>query len=63
MRKGDKPTRPANPAPLERGYRPKGGGFGYKPILKEGITRPPSNPPNQVSSGRKVIMSSGRKVK
>ena len=62
MGKGDRPAPPPPPSNLERGYQPKLLKDGYKPSPKSGHqpttnqgapANPPSNPPNQNTSGKK----------
>ena len=62
MSKSDKPAPPPSSTPLERGYQPKTVTDGYKPNPKGGHqpttsqgapSKPPSNPPNQGSGGKK----------
>ena len=55
MNKNDKPTAPP-PRPTrtqQRGYQPKPITEGYKPNPKADSAKPPSNPPNQGSGGKK----------
>ena len=60
MSKSDKPPAPPSAPLLERGYQPKTGGYkpspkgGHQPTTNQGTTtKPPSNPPNQGSGGKK----------
>lgn len=62
MSKSDKPAPPPSPVPLEKGYQPKPLTEGYKPHPQGGHqpttgqgapAKPPSNPPNQNTGGKK----------
>ena len=62
MSKNDKPSAPQpRPTPVQKGYKPKHVTAGYNPNSKRGHqpsgkatpTKPPSNPPNQPSGGKK----------
>ena len=62
MSKSDRPASPPNPGNLEKGYQPKVRTRGYKPSPQRGHqpttnqgvpANPPSNPPNQKTSGKK----------
>lgn len=62
MSKSDKPVPTTSSTPLEKGYQPKPLTDGYKPSQQRGHqpttsqgapAKPPSNPPNQGSGGKK----------
>ena len=62
MSKSDKPAAPRSAVPLDRGYQPKPLTEGYRlnpqgghqPTTGQGApAKPPSNPPNQNTGGKK----------